>query len=131
MTAKELHGLYSPLWGLAPETRPMREGGRYALKQHPGFESNFAWVHECNDACCQANTKPQTVFFQEAAALCRVAVEDWLLLQCMFSITRIAGDSRDAVWVSSPGGSSIDDCPTIHHALVSAALAVAKAKGKP
>lgn len=116
MTAKELHDLYAPLWALVPETNP--NGlvmGREVL--HHGL---FGMIHT-----------------EAAAALCRVAVEDWLHAQeystTIGAIDPNAPDCDKWVELYWPGHPDADPerslvffpGPTIHHALVAAALAVA------
>ena len=122
MNAKELHDLYAPLWAAVPETRPinvrLHTAGWFEQYPHPTV----------NNAQAFTSLTDTTL-----AALCRVAVEDWIISQpeyCngigMFSI----GQHERAVVLEGRRMRPSDSFtgPTIHHALVAAALAVAKAK---
>lgn len=77
MDAKELHDLVAPLWERVPETRPADVNGN-TLGLDPEHPVCFAWLHECEEKCCRHGAVGR-IGFQEAAALIRVAIEDWLI----------------------------------------------------
>ncbi len=114
MNAKELHDLYAPLWAKVPETRPEdlywteRYGGEWA-----DDEGDY-WGDPAG-----------------AAALCRVAVEDWLRVAGADVTTQYGGQVRLESGDGRINFGMLDQTcfggPTIHHALVAAALAVAGA----
>lgn len=69
------------LFERAPELVPKRdEDGFWKLGIHPEYSDNMAWIHECDDPCCQANNPPEVIHLCEAswairASLCDVARE--------------------------------------------------------
>lgn len=105
LTAQELHDTYRPLWEAVPETRPWICG------------SNESWMWPIN--------------VEHAAAICRVAVEDWLMEQCGqadLHQTHMIKNESVSWWVGwTASDLSVRETSryaTIHHALVAAALAV-------
>ena len=133
LTAKELHDLYDPLFALVLPDAWLNDiafvGGKWWLKVS-GFDNSF----------------PISVAI--AAALCRVAVEDWLRNFQTSStqdgepnsdlMPKLSDDHEntyvfltwprrwDTVEVDVEDDSAMFSGPTIHHALVACALAVAK-----
>ena len=122
MNAKELAELYEPLWMLVPETRPTR-----LLVWL--FSEERGWYHDFR-ARLPNHYSESAEMNDTNAALCRVSVEDWLEEHAPERIT--VGGSVEGWYVKTcPQGAYHGDLghgPTIHHALVAAALAVAKAK---
>ncbi len=138
MNAKELHDLYGPLWDRVPETRP-KFGHRFftylawSMPVDGGddfYHEGFVWKY--------GNEKPRLADCRndvEVAALCRVAVEDWLtrdVVNYSLEISKYLGRPPELRWrVYAFAGNGLDVAsgsgPTIHHALVAAALAVADA----
>lgn len=102
-TPKELRDLYSPLLGVVPGLETIDCGNEYA------------------------------------AAMCRVAVEDWMVARAMRRghyirlDTTWSGKDFEVVEEILTEGERHEyhrgEGPTIHHALVAAATAVAKARG--
>lgn len=140
MTAKELHDLYAPLWAKVPETRPF----------HKDFPIVFHEDEDDGDRF-RVQTEPRhwhSLSDKIAAALCRVAVEDWLRNDVVTSHTVYGEPNHDLMpkysseedgtsifldwpckWATQgidvEDGAAMFTGPTIHHALVAAALAVA------
>jgi len=129
MNAKELHDLYAPLWEKVPETKPaglVLRGSFWATDRKNGQQ--FRGFFDVDSI--------------SAAALCRVAVEDWLISQ-INAKQRLAGTGPDALVLKpntallmTDGGwdkISLNNTthggtgPTIHHALVATAMDVADA----
>lgn len=143
LTAAELHDLYAPLWAKVPETQPKWyiDDANHDDGLLIGRSSELS-PHNC-DAVTEMN-----------AHLCRVACEDWILRQGQHAETstalgepfhlviiptgdgyRIRRDHWD--WIDSdptnPDGLICGEGrkvltpegPTIHHALVAAALTIA------
>jgi hypothetical protein len=111
MDAKELHDLYAPLWARVPETRPT---GLWCFDYEDGhrFETTPA-LWDFADLDNPAN-----------AALCRVAVEDWLRAKA-YGVLELSSFNEVRIADRGHGGSvSRYSGPTIHHALVAAAHAL-------
>lgn len=143
MTASELHALYAPLWEAVPEARP--HALDYQVATEPD-ELDF-WSMEMNvevppeewdtgddwkknddddDRGCVALLPSHA-----AAALCRVAVEDWLVAKVgSLTIGRTMDDTSPArfVRIDRVDGKHLytDADDGAHAALVAAALAVAE-----
>lgn len=120
MTAKELHDLYAPVWELVPETIP--------LWLHYDATAEPCWVLE-GEADDFGVIRTET-----AAALCRVAAEDWAMAHGF----TIKTTSRDLPWrtdaVGLFRGEAVEGTEwhyamTIHHALTAAVRAVATTTG--
>lgn len=146
MNAKELHDLYAPLWALVPETEPRTNVGGHSLVLC--FDGSvWGWGCEvvgCDQACRKANLwgydgediieDDLTLGVCAAAAICRVSVEDWLLSQgCSLRIDVDTEGVYIEDYRGGCGGGGAEhfeavEGPTVLHALVSAAMAVAKAK---
>lgn len=125
MTAQELFALYSPLWQAVPETRPK---GLDFGSEDVGDNVALMWFLDGSPFAIDNPEIP--------AALCRISCEDWLRQKYRLRLNETAmGQTDFAEWVvlrepSCP--SEVSDIiragPTIHHALVSAALAVTGVK---
>lgn len=128
MDAKALHGLYSPLWEIAPDTKP--KSITFDADESEQFVASFGTMH--------GNWHAVIVPVEVAADLCRVACEDRLRSDNVITLMPDDFDSDPenggAVEVDgSYGGGrycegenvTVFSGPTIHHALVAAALAVA------
>lgn len=122
MNAKELASTYEPLWAAVPETRPGMLGFMGADDPKGRTDLNCWWRFG----------KP---WFDDdaAAALCRVAAEDWLEENCPLDYWTFARNrvpvGRYCVNIVGLSYGEIDESlvyegPTIHHALVAACLAV-------
>ena len=113
MNAKELASIYKPLWDVVPEARPDQQDQVFG-----------EWIrsHVIEGYAATA-----------AAALCRVAAEDWLEENCPLDYWTFARNrvpvGRYCVNIVGLSYGEIDESlvyegPTIHHALVAACLAV-------
>ena len=131
MNAAELHALYAPLWEKVPATKPSVllgwdwDTGLYFLRP-PDF---CEIAHSDDERVVAAN-----------AALCRVAVEDWLLHNNDIRPYRNMGEDLLLYPLRAQGDGPVGGYavqltrafssatrfpgPTIHHTLVAAALAV-------
>ena len=114
MTAAELHALVAPLWERCPELRPAIPGHRLGLYPHAGY---WCWIPDGSEL--GARDLDDTC----AAALIRVAIEDWLY----DDFSRLSPPFREADggWYIANGG---ERGPTKLHALVATAHAVLDAK---
>lgn len=137
MNAKELHDLYATLWEAVPETRPTKRLDYI----------NGTWFLDEN----QERAESASIFVEDAAAICRVAAEDWLvcggranenpsrepftikfmaMLDGDYSVIRehwhwLDQDPTDPNGlIGGDGRRILTRGPTIHHALVAACLAV-------
>lgn len=132
LDAKAIHSVYAPLWERVPEARP----GDIRFKEVSWEQCIGAVFSDGPGAEHDDNFYYTYLLTTAAAALCRVAVEDWLLTQRLddrkpegsLSLEDNPGWPSQRFHVSVPtrvesiGGFG----PTIHHALVAAALAVAE-----
>jgi predicted RNase H-like HicB family nuclease len=120
MDAKELHDLYATLWARVPEMRPRRviNDRTDLLTWHDEGEHRQWWEWNSTDP----------VDFDSAAALCRVAVEEWLIANssCLHEFSFGNEFRVGAGPILSPLSGDYHEAsgPTIHHALVSAAHAL-------
>ncbi len=105
MNAKELHDLYGPLWERVPETRPP------GLCFGPEYSFRGTWIMSVDGGMCGERV---------IASLCRCAVEDWLVSR---GFNFWPQKCKEGYHILGWAG------PTLHHALVAAAMAVAE--GKP
>ena len=114
MDSKALYDLYKPLWEEVPETRP---------------PITFN-VEACRFTDDSIPLVPERLTHAAAAALCRVDVEDFLTKEGGSKVSICRSVEAMFVRVDLPSGKHcyFDEGPTIHHALVAAALAVAKAR---
>lgn len=131
MTAKEIHELYSPLLKRIPDVKPMCEF-RAGETSKSGYvvpdEWNVVPKHRISGEGRDDPYNWDGCSPDVAAALCRVAVEDWLSYKCTLSVVR-----------RSDGWRAYTDCDdgqepareTVHHALVGAAHEIADALGIP
>jgi hypothetical protein len=138
MNPKELHELYAPLWERVPELRP-----HFNIDGHP--DSDILWLGLAKEGWWgwMLNTEDYPPDGEDegaisAAALCRVAVEDWLrntTKQLTIFETGLQDDEWKEIvttagsWVTNAPDAAnplAQECagPTIHHAIVAAALAV-------
>lgn len=123
MNAKELHDLYAPLWARCPDTRPKHVDDERSdippvpVELHPSYEfdgaiTSFLWCYpdrfdEDDPTNLEAYEGVGTV---EAAALCRVAVEDWLIAHYRHERIRAAGGptKHDLCHLADISGSEFD-----------------------
>lgn len=118
MNAKELFELYRPLHSKVPGTKPPflfeddygDGGGRHMI---------FAEELSPFDEQRTADTN---------AALCRVAVEDWLCAKCHIVELEMGRGGYSSVYIPSMVETPFGSTESVHHALVAAALAVAGSK---
>lgn len=137
MTAQELYQIYAPLWERVLETRPrITLGPTY---DEPDLVLEFKgesarWTAEDGSS---PDDWRDGVISTCAAALCRVAAEDWLVEQNHKRMPSCGGYVISGRFGHSwntkgycPGDaiSSWSSGPTIHHALVAACMEVAEAK---
>lgn len=128
MTPKELHDLYAPLWAREPGTRPSSGTPRSSYSYTFELQENmdefwFEFMNPLSGFGCGG------IDDQAAAALCRVTVEDWLFRSCYgrWEIgARANFDGSEPTEFECGGFRG----PTIHHALIAAAMAVLDARGK-
>ncbi len=141
MNAKELASTYEPLWAAVPETRPT--DGDWSLWMRGLDDHDGPWLAWARGA---TGGHSEGVDDTSAAALCRVAAEDFLPTVdwiCSFAIWPAESDGQSVVlsidpafteakWLRDESGLGVEhdactiefDGPTIHHALVRACLAV-------
>jgi hypothetical protein len=145
MTAKELFELYGPLWPKVPETRPFHCDDSCNLRlcfwdlsdHEPGW-CGWWWFDPKSMAPPFPNPKvpypertghrdwTMLVSPTEAAALCRVAAEEYILKESgFFHIGLLHTQTYEVRAEPDSGPSHCGFGNTIHHALVSAAIAVA------
>lgn len=131
MTAQDLFELLNPLWLKHPGTRPARDEHRsWQLGRHPEYTDNFAWVHECDDPCCQADFKSRasTVTLAEVEMFAAIAIVKWLaIVHHGVFITHAAG--MHECWyifdqADMEGAQALGSGPTLIEALVPAAMAM-------
>ena len=112
LTAPELHALYSPLWDRAPETKP---GGLW-----------LEWFDDSRHRVFNDGKEVPTKFF---AALCQSLALGFVLSRLRGDDLRISTSDYGVLLTfdSLPhaAGYRQAEGPTIHHALVAAAMAVA------
>ena len=128
MNAKELFELYRPLWDKVPETRPRPKPlsvyGIEYMDAHPSEDVEAGWYWRDNIGFLGDPLDEMAV-----AALCRATVENWLWTQAeTFRIVPACGFTDGQWYVQFTSDRPQVEGPTIHHALVSAALAVAGSK---
>lgn len=138
MDSKALYDLYKPLWDEVPETRPRLirpdEGGTFLLAPLEHFNG---WEYVRDDDIVRCGfLEPE-----DGADRCRVAAVDFLTVK-MGCVVLVAQSDVAASITVRPVVLRCDDLdsllgdnfertfsgPTLHHALVAAALAVAKAR---
>lgn len=130
MNAKELHELYAPLWALVPETRPEQlvvydpENGTHLV--NPATEPTWYLDSDNDDVNATLCRVKVLDSFKRAIHICPAEPPDW---PRVFVNWEEELPDKDVTVTSFDG---VDYArfagPTLNHALVSAAMAVAKAK---
>lgn len=132
MNAKELFDIYGPLWLAAPDAKPtdiyFEDDSRMFGNIGGGDPVPSFWFNGGEVVCADV----------AAAALCRVAVEDYLDREWYSLIVTRTWPGPRVRWFLASGFTTSNDgqvligeytdAPTKDHALVSAALAVAGSK---
>lgn len=123
-----------PIVERVPECRRLPSGADLCLPvdyENPKSKRPWIWIRSRGDLCDSVEPKNGV-----ALALCRVACEDWLRSEfpCYFpkdENDRETGHFLELDHQYDENDRRLFNGPTIHHALVSAAHAVADAKGIP
>lgn len=136
MNASELAAVYERLWAAVPATRPKDLFLSVYRLEEP------KWWFQPSQAAAdyeqQCGAYENICTDEAAAALCRVAAEDWLEENCPRDYWTFGKSCNGGYYVNIVGlsygeisESDVYEGPTIHHALVLACLAVHNASPSP